>query len=403
VNDTLGHDQGDQLLIEVGRRLRAAAVPGSTVARLGGDEFAVLLPTQHDVEEIRQQAIVIGETLSGGFDVGDLIVEAPASIGIAVAPDDGEDAMALLQRADVAMYAAKASARVTLYASDQDRHSRRSLGLAAELRNAVNQQQLEVWYQPQADAVTGEVCGAEALVRWRDPRRGLLMPDDFIPVAEQTGLIGPLAEYVVGHVAHQWSAWNEAGMAIPLAVNVSMRNLHDSAFAERLCALLRAQGMPVDALTVEITESSIMSDSSRALRSIRTLAMEGIGISVDDFGTGYSSLTHLRQLPVQEIKVDKAFVIQMTDDDRDGDRAIVRSVIGLGHNLGLSVVAEGVETPEAWSQLREWGCHKVQGYHLARPMPAEALTRWLMNRPTVHTHPRVVYDPRHQGLSAPAS
>jgi diguanylate cyclase (GGDEF)-like protein len=377
VNDTLGHHRGDQLLIEVGRRLRDSAVPGSTVARLGGDEFAVLLPAQDDVEEVRQQAIAIGEILGHGFDVGDLTVEAPASIGIAVAPDHGEDPMTLLQRADIAMYAAKASAQVTLYAPEHDGTSRRHLGLAAELRKAVAEQHLEVWYQPQADAITGEVCGAEALVRWRDPRRGLVAPDDFIPVAEQTGLIGPLAEYVVGQVARQWRTWDEAGMALPLAINVSMRNLHDSAFAERLCDLLRARSMPLDALTVEITESSIMSDSSRALRSISTMAEAGIRISVDDFGTGYSSLTHLRQLPAQEIKVDKGFVTQMTHDDR----AIVRAVIALGHNLGLTVVAEGVESLEAWSQLREWGCHKVQGYRLAKPMPAEILTRWLTDRP----------------------
>lgn len=377
VNDTLGHHRGDQLLIEVGRRLRASAVRGSTVARLGGDEFAVLLPAQKDVDDVYQQAVTIGEILSRGFEVGDLVVEAPASIGIAVAPDHGEDPMTLLQRADIAMYAAKASAQVTLYAPEHDGNSRRHLGLAAELRRAVAEQQLEVWYQPQADAITGAVCGAEALVRWRDPRRGIVLPDDFIAVAEQTGLIGPLAEYVVGHAVRQWRAWEEAGMVIPLAINVSMRNLHDSAFAEGLCELLRAQGMPVDALTVEITESSIMSDSSRALRSINTMAMAGIRISVDDFGTGYSSLTHLRQLPVREIKVDKGFVTQMTHDDR----AIVRSVISLGHNLGLTVVAEGVESFETWSQLREWGCHKVQGYHLAKPMPAEMLTHWLLDRP----------------------
>jgi diguanylate cyclase (GGDEF)-like protein len=382
VNDTLGHHHGDQLLIEVGRRLRAASVEGSTVARLGGDEFAILLPANTNANAFHQQAVAIGDVLRSVFDVSDVQVEATASIGIAVAPDHGEDPITLLQRADIAMYASKVSGQVEIYSQEHDGNSRRRLGLATELRTAVSDGQLEVWYQPQAEARIGAVCGVEALVRWRHPERGLILPGDFISVAEQTGLIGPLTNHVVTASSRQWTIWQAAGLSIDISLNISMRNLHDPSFARQVRSHLETGGMPPSALTIEITESSIMADSARIVRTINELALTGIGISVDDFGTGYSSLTHLRQLPVREIKIDKSFVMHMTDEGSEGDRAIVRAVIDLGRNLGLSVVAEGVESAEAWRQLAEWGCHRVQGYYLAKPMPADALTDWLMDRPT---------------------
>jgi diguanylate cyclase (GGDEF)-like protein len=380
VNDTLGHHHGDQLLIEVGRRLLTSVPKGSTVARLGGDEFAVLLPMADEPEHFYEHANALGDILRHGFDVEDMQVEAAASIGIALCPDHGEDPMTLLQRADVAMYASKTSGVVEVYSPERDDNSRRRLGLVTELRAALTTGALEVWYQPQADAQTGAVGALEALVRWRHPTRGLIPPDEFIPVAEQTGLIGPLANYVIAAAAQQWQQWHATGLSVGISVNLSMRNLQDPSIADQVGRQLLENRMPTSVLIVEITESSIMADSARILQSLESLAAAGIGISVDDFGTGYSSFTHLRQLPVREIKVDKSFVMNMTRDA--GDAAIVRSVIDLGRNLGLQVVAEGVESADAWRQLAAWGCHRIQGYHLSKPMPADAATAWLMDRPT---------------------
>jgi len=252
----------------------------------------------------------------------------------------------------------------------------------AELRAALANGDLEVWYQPQADARTGAVCAIEALVRWRHKTRGLIPPDEFIPVAEQTGLIRPLAAYVLERAAEQWHRWHKANLAVDISVNLSMRNLQDRELVGQLTTILENAGMPTSALKVEITESSIMSDVNRTVESVEALARAGISVSVDDFGTGYSSLTHLRQLPLREVKVDKSFVINMTTDP--GDAAIVRSVIDLARNLGLEVVAEGVETAEAWDTLTAWGCDRVQGYYLAKPLPPTEMTAWLMDRPAAN-------------------
>ena len=388
VNDTLGHHHGDRLLVEVGQRLRAAVPDGSVVARFGGDEFAVLLPTSRDEYRFTEWARTLNEVLRQGIDVEDIRVEAGASVGIAVCPDHGEDSITLLQRADVAMYMSKESGGVELYSPDRDVNSRGRLGLVAELRAALANGDLEVWYQPQADAKTGAVCAIEALVRWRHRTRGLIPPDDFIPVAEQTGLIRPLATYVIERAAEQWQRWHKANLAVDIAVNLSMRNLQDRELVDQLSGILEKAGMPTSALKVEITESSIMSDVNRTVESLEALARAGISVSVDDFGTGYSSLTHLRQLPLREVKVDKSFVINMTTDA--GDAAIVRSVIDLARNLGLEVVAEGVETAEAWDTLTAWGCDLVQGYYLAKPLPPDEMTAWLMDRPAAKVSQLVV-------------
>jgi len=392
VNDTLGHHHGDQLLVEVGRRLRDAVPAGSSVARLGGDEFAVLLPATSDEASFVELARTLDEVLRHGIDVEDIQVEAAASIGVAVCPDHGEDAITLLQRADVAMYMSKESGGVEIYSPDRDINSRGRLGLVAELRAALENEELEVWYQPQADARSGAVCAIEALVRWRHPTRGLISPDDFIPVAEQTGLIRPLAAYVIERAAQQWQVWNKAHLAVDVAVNLSMRNLQDRDLVEELHARLERFGMPTTALKVEITESSIMSDSARTVESLEALARAGVSVSVDDFGTGYSSLTHLRQLPVREVKIDKSFVMNMNTDA--GDAAVVRSVIDLARNLGLEVVAEGVETPEAWETLTAWGCDRVQGYYLSKPLPPQEITAWMMDRPAAGASALVSRAPR---------
>ena len=381
VNDTLGHHHGDRLLAEVGRRLQAAMRPGATVARLGGDEFAVLLPPSRDVEGFHRQALELSEALRTPFDVGELNVDAQASIGIALCPDHGEEPMALLQRADIAMYAAKASRVVEIYSPARDEHSRRRLSLVSELRAALEREEIEVWYQPQADSRTGAISTVEALVRWRHPTRGLLPPDEFIPVAEHTGLIGPLAAYVVERASRRWAQWHDAGLPVKVAVNLSTRNLQEPSLAERICAQLASVGMPPSELIVEITESAIMTESADTLLCVNALAAAGIGISVDDFGTGYSSFTHLRHLPVREIKVDKSFVMHMANDH--GAAAIVRSVLDLGRNLGLSTVAEGVDSLEAWQRLAAWGCDRLQGYYLAKPLPPSQVTSWMMDRPAI--------------------
>ncbi len=378
VNDTLGHVHGDRLLVEVGKRIDGALVDGATVARLGGDEFAVLLPRCTDGDDAVARAGALDHVLRRGFRLGDMRVDAPAAIGIAVCPDHGEDAAGLLQRADVAMYISKDSGQIETYSSERDRNTRQRLELFAELRTAIASGQLEVWYQPQADARTGTIIAAEALVRWRHPVRGIVPPDAFIPVAEQSGLIGALTDYVLREVARQWRAWARAGIALEVGVNVSMRNLQERDFANRVVGILQEIGMPARSLTVEITESSIMADQRRALDCVHALAAAGIAISVDDFGTGYSSLSHLRDLPVREMKIDKSFVMHMDTDP--GDATIVRAVLDLGRRLDLTVVAEGVETATAWEQLTEWGCHRIQGYHLAKPMPADAATQWLAER-----------------------
>ncbi|HEY1740620.1 MAG TPA: EAL domain-containing protein [Acidimicrobiia bacterium] len=378
VNDTLGHDLGDRLLAEVGRRLTATLDHTATVARLGGDEFAVLLPPCADASDAIATASLVDHTLQRGFRLGDMEVDAPAAIGIAMCPDHGEDATTLLQRADVAMYTAKDSAQIETYSPERDRNTRQRLELFAELRVAIASGQLEVWYQPQADARTGAVTAVEALVRWRHPVRGLVPPDAFIPVAEQSGLIGPLTDYVLDQVARQHRLWARSGMPLEIGVNVSMRNLQERGFADRVSRILEERGVAPDALLVEITESSIMADQHRTMESVDALAALGIGISVDDFGTGYSSLSHLRELPVREMKIDKSFVMRMDSDE--GDATIVHAVIDLGRRLGLTIVAEGVETAAAWEQLAAWGCDRIQGYYLAKPMPPDVATPWLAER-----------------------
>jgi diguanylate cyclase (GGDEF)-like protein len=379
VNDTLGHARGDRLLQEVAHRLEQLVPEGSAVARLSGDEFAVLLPPSRDVEQLHEQAVTLGAHLRVPLLVDGMELDAEASIGIALCPDHAEEPMELLQRADVAMYAAKRSRNVEIYAPTRDENGRKRLTLVSELRAALDRHELEVWYQPQANSLTGAIEVVEALVRWRHPQRGLLTPDEFLPIAEHTGLTVPLAGYVLDEAARQWRLWNDEGRALRIAVNLSMRNLQEPGLAEEICARLARETMPPSSLTVELTESSIMSDSVRARTSLEEVATAGIGVAVDDFGTGYSSFVHLRELPVQEIKIDKSFVMRMVVDPSDA--AIVRSIIDLGRNLGVSVVAEGVESAEAYRTLAAWGCDRLQGYFLSKPATAEAITAWLRTRP----------------------
>jgi diguanylate cyclase (GGDEF)-like protein len=376
VNDTLGHHYGDQLLVQVGERLRGSLRAVDTVARLGGDEFAVLLPRIEAAEGAMAVAGKLQATLDAPFRLEDLALDVEASIGIALYPENGSDADELLQRADIAMYVAKDThAGYVLFDPKHDRHSPRRLALLGELRQAISHAELVLHYQPKVDAHTGQVLGVEALVRWRHPDHGLLSPGDFIPLAERTGLIAPLTHYVLDAALRQCRAWRRAGHELAVAVNVSARSLLDLSFPDQIDGLLARWEVPARLLIVEITESTIMADPTHALEILGRLDTMGVQVAIDDFGTGYSSMAHLKILPVHELKVDRSFVSQMTSNTSDA--VIVRSTVDLGRNLGLRVVAEGVEDQRTLRELDALGCHAIQGYYVSRPVPADDLIHWL--------------------------
>jgi diguanylate cyclase (GGDEF)-like protein len=386
VNDTLGHHVGDQLLQLVGRRLEQALRPGDTVARLGGDEFAVLLPEVGDGARAVEVAGRMRAALTEPFRLEGMSFDLEASIGVAVHPMHADDFETLMQRADVAMYQAKETRTgIESYAADKDRNSTARLGMLGELRYALENDQLELHYQPKARLDTGEVVGVEALVRWRHPDRGMIQPDEFVPLAEQSGLMRLLTQWVVNAALAQAADWRERGLRVHIAVNISVRDLHDVAFVEYLRTRLSWYGVPARCLQLEITEGVLMSDPTRAAATLRGLAALGLELSLDDFGTGYSSLVHLKRLPVREIKIDRSFVQRM--DVNEEDAAIVRSIIDLGGALGLRVVAEGVETVDAWNRLAELGCDLAQGYYLGRPVPAAELTARLAAARSVRSGP----------------
>ncbi|MDQ1700325.1 MAG: hypothetical protein QOG34_2188 [Frankiaceae bacterium] len=376
INDTLGHQVGDVLLELVGQRLAAVVRPEDTVARLGGDEFALLVTDVGHWENAVEVAERVRAALAEPFRHEGMSFEIEASIGIALHPDHGHDFETLLQRADVAMYVAKERGTgIEIYSSETDRHSTIRLGMLAELRNALDNRELELHFQPKADLRTGDVVGVEALLRWRHPDRGMVPPDEFIPLAEQTGLMRAITQYVVDTALEQLSEWWQSGLRVQAAVNVCARDLYDREFADFLRERLDHHGVPPRALMIEVTESVLMADPGRAATTLLSLADVGVGVSLDDFGTGYSSLVHLKRLPVSEVKIDRSFVLRM--DVNEDDAAIVRSIIDLASALGLRVVAEGVETQESWDRLSVYGCDAAQGWYLAKAMPADAVTSWL--------------------------
>jgi diguanylate cyclase len=382
INDTLGHHYGDQLLIQVGERLRAALREVDTVARLGGDEFAVLLPKIASAEDAVLVARKLQAALEEPFTLDDLTLAVEASIGLVLYPDHGDDPDELLQRADIAMYAAKDThAEFMLFDAKLDQHSPRRLALLGELRRAIENEQLVLHYQPIVDAHTNKVLGVEALVRWQHPERGLLPPGDFIPLAERTGLITPLTHYVLKAALQQCRQWCQAGHELAVAVNVSARRLLDLSFPDEVAGLLAIWQVPARLLVVEITESTIMADPAHALEVLGRLDRMGVQVAIDDFGTGYSSMAHLKSLPVHELKIDRSFVMHMTSNTSDA--VIVRTTIDLGRNLGLRVVAEGVEDAVTWQELEALNCNAIQGYCVSRPIPAEDLISWLEQQPAV--------------------
>ena len=320
------------------------------------------------------------KALEEPFVLGVLTLDMGASIGIALWPDHGEDADALLQRADIAMYMAKQSHDgYTVYSSERDETSPRRLALMGELRHAIDDNQLFPLYQPKINLQSGRAVGVETLVRWRHPNLGVIPPDQFIPLAEQTGLIKPLTIWVLTAALRQCRLWLEAGLEFSVAVNLSVRNLLDPQLPTQVGELLKICGVAPKFLELEITESIIMADPAHAMEVLAELRKMGIGLSIDDFGTGYSSLGYLKKLAVDEIKIDKSFVKEMAHNE--DDTAIVRSTIDLAHNLGLKVVAEGVESQETLDRLAALGCDEAQGYHISRPIPAPELTRWMNESP----------------------
>ncbi len=380
VNDSLGHSAGDDLLRSVGERMRDAVRGADTVARLGGDEFGLLLPDLGTRADALPVVARIRAELERPIDVHSLPLAVEASIGIAIFPDHGADAQVLIQRADVAMYDSKRdSAPFTFYDEGSHEYDLTRLTLVAELRRAIAANELLLYYQPKAALESGEVRSVEALLRWAHPERGMVFPDSFIPIAQETSLIGPLTLYVIEEALRQGRAWRDDGLDLSISVNLSTRNLLDRDFPKQVAGLLSRWGMASSSLELEVTESSMLANPTRAKVVLQELSELGLRLSIDDFGTGYSSLSYLRQLPVDEIKIDRSFVMGMGDEADDA--VIVRSTVDLGRNLGLDVVAEGVETLELWNRLRDLGCQTAQGYFLSRPMPAHELAGWLTSRP----------------------
>jgi diguanylate cyclase (GGDEF)-like protein/PAS domain S-box-containing protein len=379
INDSLGHHLGDELLLEVSNRLRSTVRETDVVARLGGDEFVVVL---RDIGEEWGAAHVAGKLLgclSQPYHVGEHLLRVTVSIGISLCPDNGDDPITLMRNADTAMYHAKGLGRANFqfYDEELNRSAMERLELERKLREALERGEFELWYQPQFAAADRRLVGVEALLRWRHPTDGLISPARFIPVAEETGMIVPIGSWVLGEACAQARRWLDAGLPpLRMSVNLSARQLRSASLPEQVAGVLAATGLPAGTLFVEITESSVMEKPAEATRLLERLKALGVGIAIDDFGTGHSSLSYLKLFPLDQLKIDRSFVSDIEFDTNDA--AIVAAAVSLSHNLGLAVVAEGVETALQERRLRELGCDELQGFHFSAPLPeaeAEALIR----------------------------
>jgi diguanylate cyclase len=389
LNDTLGHHAGDLVLEQLGPRLTGAIRTGDFLARLGGDEFAVLMPGVSGEESSVRAAERVRTALRAGFTLAGMTIHIDASAGIALFGEHADDGDTLLQRADIAMYQAKGEqASCRLYDATRDRYSRDRLELTGQLRDAIEADELVVYFQPKVDMVGGAPVGAEALVRWQHPERGLVPPTEFIPLAEQTGLMQPLTLFVLERSLAACRRWHASGRDLSVAVNVATANLFDREFPAAVGRLLLASGVHPSKLVLEITENSVMTDPQRGGAVLGELRDLGVELALDDFGTGYSSLSYLARLPVSELKIDRSFVMDLMVRSNE---VIVSAVGDLARNLGLRLVAEGVEDLPTWRRLRTHGCHEAQGYYLAKPMPENELAAWLET-----------YDPAALGLAPDA-
>jgi diguanylate cyclase (GGDEF)-like protein len=380
VNDTLGHEHGDTLLRDVAERLRDTLRRCDTLARLGGDEFALLLRELPDRSAATELATRLLSALERPFVVRGVTVQLEASVGIAICPDHGADVTTLVRRADVAMYEAKREhGRIRVYDAARDPYSPARLQRIGELRQALADGQLLLHYQPKVAVAGGRVTGVEALLRWQHPRHGLLGPAEFLPLAERTGMMGELTRWVVDAALAQARQWQDAGIEVPIAVNLAAANILDAGLPEAVAERLAHYGVPGERLTCELSEHTVMAEPRRAGEVLDRLRALGVRLSLDDFGTGQSSLSYLKRLPLDEVKIDRAFVAGIVGDEHDA--LIVRSTIDLARNLGLEVVAEGVEGAEVLHRLRSLRCDEAQGFHLSRPLPPDALVEWLAARP----------------------
>ena len=374
INDTLGHGFGDLVLIEVAKRLCEAVRAGDMVARLGGDEFVVLM---EDTErnQLPARAAALLQALRTPLELTSSRINLDASLGIALHPDHGQDTETLLRRADIALYEAKEQrSGIVFYESGRDESHLRQLRLLGDLRHAIARGELSLLFQPKVEIGSRRVLHAEALLRWNHAELGSVSPDEFVPLAERSGVIHELTRHVLDRALLQASRWRGQGMDIGIAVNMSAMDLMDADLPDSIVDCLARHGMPASSLIVEVTESAVMRDVNYAVRMLHRLRAIGLRLSIDDFGTGYSSLAQLKRMPVDELKIDKSFVMQMVEGSDDA--VIVRSTIELGHNMGLKVIAEGVENQTSLSLLQKLGCDMAQGYFLSRPLPGEALPQW---------------------------
>lgn len=373
INDTLGHPEGDLILQQVASRIPSALRASDTVGRLGGDEFAVVLP---DIDE--QHALDVGEkiihAMKPAFDLSDQTVNISASIGIALYPEHGEEQSTLIKHADVAMYASKHNSQaISIYNPQLDTHTPRRLALMADLQNAIEDNQLALYYQPQIYIKDSRAYGVEALIRWNHPQQGFIPPDQFIHLAENSSLINQLTDWVIHQSLKQWREWHDAGLTLDISINISARNLSDPRLPQILHSAMQQYNVIPQHIKLEITETSIMTNHDMALTLMRHPMLEGVKFAIDDFGTGYSSLNYLKQLPVDEVKIDKSFIFDMSKNN--DDTQIVHSIIDLSHNFGHSVVAEGVENSHVLNILNDMGCDAIQGFLISKPRPHSEIPR----------------------------
>jgi len=376
INDTLGHYSGDRVLKQVVSRLKGVVRKSDTLARIGGDDFAILLPVVKENENITQIIRKIQKIFIEPFSIEGLKLEIQASIGVSIFPEHGNEVDTLMQRANMALYAAKHDSRkYTIYSSQIDELNPHRLTMTGELRQAIENDELVLHFQPKINLRTSSITGVEALVRWQHPKHGFMPPDDFIPMAERTGLIKLLSIWVLNHALSQAEKWHSQDLKLSIAINLSPSTFLDTELPDLIIGMLSLYDIPAEFVILEITESSMIKDPDLAMEILNRLTDRGIKISIDDFGTGYSSLAYLKKLPASEIKIDKSFVLDMLKNDND--TVIVRSIIDLGHNLSLNVVAEGVENKETAVRLKALGCDVLQGYYFSKPLSGDDFSTWL--------------------------